>query len=75
MTTIQWLGKIVGRSASVIRLRQWVCPHEKRVREGVYRPHGSARRRERYSCPECGLVWSEDAPLDARSRPPYTTPS
>jgi hypothetical protein len=66
MMTIKWLG---------IRLRQWVCPHEKRVREGVYRPQGSARRRERYSCPDCHLVWTEEAPHANRTGPPYTTPS
>jgi hypothetical protein len=47
--------------------RRLTCRHANRTREGVYRPQGSAQRRERYSCPECQRVWSAAAPVPTRS--------
>lgn len=47
--------------------RRLICRHANRTREGVYRPQGSAQRRERYSCPECQRVWSAAAPVPTRS--------
>jgi transposase-like protein len=62
-------GMVEPRKLKRLRLalRQLTCRHGNRVREGVYRPQGSAQRRERYSCPECQRVWSVAAPLPARS--------
>jgi hypothetical protein len=47
--------------------RQLLCRHASKTREGVYRPQGSAQRRERYYCPECQRVWSAAAPLPTQS--------